>query len=248
MSITRTDGEGVCAVMPLRACAYGVSASFLVQGDDGADYWCKATNNPISPRIPVNEQIAARLGQVIGVCVPDPVLVRLDEIAGWEFRPGLAVEPGWAHGCAAVAGAVETRALRHRSDDSNSVRHAGFYALVDWLAGDDLQWLYSAREDNAYYSHDHGHFFPGGPDWTAESLAAVGTDARCIGLPADGLDESEVRRLAEELDRIAKDEIDGVMSKIPATWPIADDDLAALSDFLDARREPVAARLRALLP
>lgn len=248
MSIIRGECEGVLAVMPLRSIPHGVSASFLVQGQDGADYWCKATNNPVSPRIPVNEQIVARLGRTIGVSVPDPVLVRLDGITGWEFRQGHLVEAGWAHGCAAVPGAIETRVLGHRTDDHNTARHAGFYALMDWLAGGDPQWLYSASAENAYYSHDHGHFFPGGPDWTPASLATTGTSEHGLGVPADGLDVGEVARLADAIEAVTKDEIDGVMSKIPVEWPVADDDLAALSAFLEARRGPVAARLRALLP
>ncbi|HZV73776.1 MAG TPA: hypothetical protein VFF79_08685 [Conexibacter sp.] len=248
MPIVRTAGEGVLAVLPMQQSPGGVSASFLVQADDGADYWCKATNNPVSPRIPVNEQVVARLGQMIGICVPDPVLVKLDGIAGWEFRRGHVVEAGWAHGCAAVAGALETRVLGHRSDDDNRVRHAGFYGLMDWLAGGDPQWLYSAPAENAYFSHDHGHFFPGGPDWTPASLASTGTGEHGLGVPATGLDPDEVARLADAIEAVTKDEIDGVMSKIPLEWLVADDDLAALSDFLEARRAPVAARLRALLP
>lgn len=248
MTISRGDGEGVIAVMPLRTIPHGVSASFLVQGEDGADYWCKVTNNPASPRIPANEQIVARLGRMIGVAVPAPALVRLDGIAGWEFRRSHFVEAGWAHGCAAVPGAIETRVLGHRTDDHNRVRHAGFFALMDWLAGGDPQWLYSALAENAYYSHDHGHFFPGGPDWTPTQLEMTGTSERGLGMPATGLDGDEVTRLADAIEAVTKDEIDGVMSKIPAEWPVEDDDLAALSAFLDARRVPVAVRLRALLP
>lgn len=248
MTIVRADVEGVVAVLPLRRSTHGVSGSFMVRADDGEDYWCKVTNNPTSPRIPVNEQVAARLGKAIGVSVVEPVLVNLDGIAGWEFQPGRQVEAGWAHGCSAVSGAFETRSLDHRGEDDNRVRHAGFYALMDWLAGSDQQWLYSSTADNAYFSHDHGHFFPGGPDWTPASLAATGTNAHNLGVPADGLDRTELGRLADAIEAMTEEAIDLVMSKIPAAWPVSDDDLAALSGFLDSRREVVAARLRSLLP
>ncbi|HEX7292084.1 MAG TPA: hypothetical protein VF250_13240 [Conexibacter sp.] len=248
MPIDRSSAAGVNAVMAMRRSTHGVSGSFMVRADDSGDYWCKVTNNPTSPRIPINEQIAGRLGIAIGVSVATPALVRLDSLAGWEFHPGLHVEPGWAHGCVAVSGAFETRSLGHRNDDDNRRRHAGFYALMDWLAGADQQWLYSGTAHNAYFSHDHGHFFPGGPNWTPAALAAVGTADRTLAVPPDGLDEAEVARLADAIGAISKDEIDAVMSNIPAEWPVGDDELAALSNFLEARQQPVAERLRSLLP
>lgn len=236
------------AILPMRRSTHGVSGSFLVQADDGVDYWCKVTNNPTSPRIPANEQIAARLGVTIGVSVTEPELIRLDGIVGWEFYPHRHVEVGWAHGSRAVSGAFETRSLDHRRDDDNATRHAGFYALMDWLAGADQQWLYSSTAQNAYFSHDHGHFFPGGPDWTMTSLAATGTAERALAIPPGGLDRAEILRLADAIEGLSKDEIDAIMSKVPMGWPVGDDELAALSDFLEARQAPVAARLRTLLP
>lgn len=52
---------GVTAVLPLRASMVGLSGAFLVLGDDER-YWCKPLNNFDHPRVPVTEQIVARLG------------------------------------------------------------------------------------------------------------------------------------------------------------------------------------------
>ena len=220
----------------------------MVRASDGRDYWCKALNNPSSSRIPANEQIAGRLGRQIGVAIPEPALVRLDGLQGWEFHPGRFIEPGWAHGCVAVDGAFETRTLAHRPDDENRVRHAGFYALMDWLAGGDQQWLYAAPERNAYYSHDHGHFFPGGPNWSVAALSATGVASRALNVPADGLDPGELARLADAIEQTSLQEIEGVMSKIPQDWPVTDSDLAELAAFIASRSGPAASRLRGLVP
>ena len=221
----------------------------MVAADDGHDYWCKAVNNPASPLVPVNEQVSARLAVLIGVAVPEPQLVALDGLVGWEFHPGRTVEAGWAHGGRAVEGAIETRDLHHRADDDNRVRHAGFYALIDWLAGGDQQWLYAAPEQNAYYSHDHGHFFPGGPDWSPATLNYLGqTTAVSVGVDPGGLDPAELNRLADAIEGVTREGIDGVMSKIPAEWPVDDSDLEALADFVEARRPGAAQRLRGLVP
>ena len=248
MAIVRNQVDGVMAVLPLRKSTHGVSASFMVRADDEQDYWCKAVNNPASPRVPTNEQVAGRLGALIGVSVALPALVNVDALGAWEFHPGLKLLGGWVHGCRAVEGALETRALDHRTDDDNRVRHAGFYALMDWLSGGDQQWLYTGSAENAYYSHDHGHFFPGGPDWSPTTLTAVGTIPQQLPTPPDGLDRPEIDRLANAIEAVTREEIDDVMSKIPSTWPVSDGDLEALASFLDARRVPAAGRLRGLVP
>jgi hypothetical protein len=121
---------GVTAVMPLRQSTSGQSGSFLVLADDQRRYWCKSLNNFQSPRVPITEQIVGRLGALIQAPTCEAQLVRLDELVGWEIRPGSdrRVEPGWAHGSLAVDPGVETRELGHRRDDDNRRRH---WALRD---------------------------------------------------------------------------------------------------------------------
>lgn len=234
--------------MPLRPSAAGGSGSFLVLADDDQRYWCKSLNNFQGHRIPVTEQIVARLGSRIGAPACEARLVDLTNIAGWEFRPGAGrvVEPDWAHGSLAVEPALETRALDHRGDDDNRRRHCGIYALCDWLAGGDLQWLYSVDEDNAYYSHDHGLFLTG-PNWTAETLEAARTTSFALSQPADRLDPDELERLAGALEKLAREDIEAELSKLPSEWPVTDEELDAVADFAYSRRGAVAGRLRSAL-
>lgn len=238
------------AVAPLQRSKGGSSGSFLVLASDEKRYWCKTLNNlQESPRVPVNEQIVARLGALIGAPVCPVELVRIPrDLVGWEIREGTGrhLEEGWAHGSLAVEPAVETRTLTNRSSDDNGRRHAGIYALYDWLGGSDPQWL-MVGSDAAYYSHDHGHYFPGGPQWTIESLNGHSGAVFHLGVSGDGLDASEVRRLAERLEATTEQEIAACLSNIPADWPVRDDELEALAEFIHGRRQPVAQRLRALV-
>jgi hypothetical protein len=233
--------------MPLRASSAGGSGSFLVLADDQRRYWCKSLNNFQGPRIPITEQIVGRLAALIApVC--EVALVELDAIVGWEFRPGggRLVEPGWAHRSVALDPAMETRSLGHRTDDDNLRRHGGIYAMCDWLAGPDVQWLYGVDEDNAYYSHDHGYYLTG-PDWTETSLDAGRDAAYALSTPPDQLDAAEVTRLADALDAVTRQDIEGELSKLPGGWPVDVSELDAVVDFVDHRRGPVAARLRAVV-
>lgn len=171
----------------------------------------------------MTEQIVGRLAAVIGAPACEVALVELDAIAGWEFRPGSGrfVESGWAHGSVAVDPAMETRGLDHRTDDDNRRRHCGIYALCDWLAGSDVQWLYGVAEDNAYYSHDHGYYLTG-PDWTETSLAARRDAPYTLSIPPGQLDVAELSRLADALDGLTRQDIDGELSKMPPDWPVTD--------------------------
>jgi hypothetical protein len=234
--------------MPLRESSAGGSGSFLVLADDGRRYWCKSVNNFQGPRISVTEQIVGRLAVMIGAPACDVALVKLDAIAGWEFRAGTGrlVQPGWAHGSVAVEPCVETRSLDHRTDDDNRRRHCGIYAMCDWFAGSDVQWLYGVDEHNAYYSHDHG-FYLTGPDWTRVSLFAGRDTPYVLSIPSDHLDANELARLADALDGLDRHRIERELSKLPSDWPVTDDELDAVVDFVDYRRGPVAARLRVVV-
>jgi len=175
-------------------------------------------------------------------------LVCLDAIAGWEFRrgSGRVLEAGWAHGSAAVDPALETRLLDHRSEDDNRRRHCGIYALCDWLAGADLQWLRAVGESDAYFSHDHG-FYLTGPQWSISTLEAGRDQPYGLSVPPDRLDPMELERCARALESVTRDQIEEVLSKLPAAWPVDNDELEAVATFADLRRLPVATRLRALV-
>lgn len=240
---------GVRAELPLSQSNNGGSGAFLVRADDGNRYWCKVLNNgQESPRVPVTEQIVARFAQILGVHACEPVLVEIpDALAGWHFRHDRQLEPGWAHGSRAVDPAIETRALEHRSDDNNARRQAGFFALFDWLGGQDMQWLVATGADNTYYSHDHGHYLPGGPNWTVDTLQANATNPYPLGLATEGLDAEEIERLAARLETVSEEEIRVELSKLPADWPVTDEELDAVLEFAVARRTAVAERLRAMI-
>jgi hypothetical protein len=190
------DLGGVEAVAPLKQSDAGGSGSFLVRANDGECYWCKTLNNlQNEPRVPTNEQLVARLGVLIGAPVCQPELVYIPEaLVGWEIRPGSGrlLEEGWAHGSRAVDLAVETRDISmNRAADDNARRQAGIFALHDWCGGSDSQWLMAGPESE-FHSHDHGHYFPGGPAWTTATLQSAAETSYALAAPSDGLDAAEL--------------------------------------------------------
>lgn len=121
-------------------------------------------------------------------------------------------------------------------------------ALTDWCWGGDPQWLYQASDDNRIWSHDHGHYLPGGPDWRIELLETSVGQPPILDLGSFGnLDEAEVNRLSIALRELKTEDITGILEWIPGEWPVTDDELRHLGWFLDTRRHDVADRLEAAM-
>ncbi|HMT04826.1 MAG TPA: hypothetical protein PKD76_04700 [Solirubrobacterales bacterium] len=244
MSIIRGGVEGVVAILPGNV-ARTACRPILVQAEDGHDYWCKVVENPMSDRVPTNELIAAGIGEKLGVAMPKTRIMDVTELIGWEFVEGRFIRNRWAFGSRNVIGGTPTHDLKHEQRDGNSKRYVGFYALYDLLVGGDPQWLINVTDDHGYLSFDHGHFFPGGPDWSTRSLRpALQTEAHRLNQPPGNLDLDEVNRVGTAIESLSRADIDEVVSRVPPEWPVSDPELAALAGFIDARRETVTARLR----
>jgi HipA-like protein len=239
--------DGIGMVAPIAPSTAGGSGSFLALGDDGRRYWCKTLNNLQNARVPVCEQIVARLGDLLGIAGCRSKLINIPPtLAGWQFHPsGKQLETGWAHGSVPVDPALETRALDHRTDDENAVRQAGFFVLYDWLLGADPQWLIATADENAYHSHDHGYYL-GGPEWSEASLTAALGAPHELGMPGAGLSDVELARLAGELETLSAEQVIQALSGLPLSWPITEDELEAVLEFSMERRQDVADRARSL--
>ncbi len=222
----------------------GGSGTFLASDSTGAKWWVKPLNNKQKPRVVVSEAIVAGVGHILGAPVCETAIVTLPpDVAGFEFRPGSTLVPGLAHACRNVDDANEVKKLLHREDDDNRRRHAGVFALYDWCWGSDGQWLYSATADNELFSHDHGHYFPGEINWTKESLEQNVDEPHHLPGSTDGIDDHEVARLAGQLRKVTVSDLVEVLSQIPASWPVSDEELETVGWFLQYRSGPVADRL-----
>lgn len=247
---TRADPkDGVVIEVPLVPSTAGGSGAFLALGSDRRRWWVKPVNNLQGGKVIVTEYVVGRAGALIGAPVCEVAVVRIPpDIAGWEFRPGARLEPGFAHGSLAVEDAHEVRALEYRDRDDNGRRHAGVVALYDWCWGGDDQWLYCETDDRKLYSHDHGWYLPEiGPEWSEATLMARVEEPRQMGGPASGLAVAEVSQLATTLQSLTRPQLAEFLGRVPVTWPASDSELEALGYFLERRASAVAGRMRELM-
>lgn len=247
----RTDPSGglyvAACLQPGPATA---SSPFLALGSDGDEWWVKAPQPNLHKAL-VTEVVVGRVGAAIGAPVCDVAVIDIPvTLLPWEFKPGQQLPTGLGSATRNVPGALEEirDSLDHRTDDDNRRWHAGVYALVDWCAGDDLQWLLNASEDWRLYSHDHGWYFPpGGPDWSPAALGATVDDDHALSDDATGLDPDELQRLADDLRNITRGMLRDLLLQIPASWPVTDSDLESLGWYLEQRAPQVADRMEALI-
>lgn len=259
-TIARSDWEGllegrrrssadVALVMPLQDSDSGGSGAFLALASDERRYWIKPLNNCQGERVPITEQIVGRVGALIGAPTCEVRTVAIPpELTGWCFRGNHPLEPGIAHGSLHVDDCVETRTLEFRSQDDNRRRHCFILALHDWCWGGDGQWLRVERDDQRYYSHDHGWYLPPeGAVWSSTELERLVDEPR--ELPDSGQDFGiwAAAEVANQLEAVNRNRLIEVLEAIPDEWPVSDEELEAVGFFLERRARTVADRIRTRL-
>lgn len=237
------------AVLESQSDSRGGSLPFKGLGSDGEIYWIKLPSDPQLRRVPTTEQLVAGMGLLIGAPVCDTRLMAIpQEFDGEKLDNGTVLQSGVVHASRDVGNCSFDKWYepQFRTQDDNRRRHAGYFALFDWCWGNDMQWLYGLQDDRKTYSHDHGHFLPGAPNWTVETLAQSAELSHELAADGDGLDDNELHRLAVRLDSLTMEEMASVVRKIPAVWPVTDEELENAAAFFDIRRKPTAGRLRDL--
>lgn len=251
----RTDDfDALLLIAPVAGAGGSWSGPFRATASDGHDYFVKSLDMtpPGEGASLAVEFVVAEVGRLIGAPVCHTSLIKIPQaIAGWEPRPGTPLGAGLAHASRALERADEQGRprLAARTQDDNRHRHVGVYALYDWCCGADGQWLYDLDNDRTLYSHDHGLYLPpaGKGGWTIPDLVASADVPFELPDPRDGLSPTAIDQVAAALDAVDRASLGLIMNRVPASWPVADDELDALGWFLEHRAPAVAQRLRALV-
>ena len=152
-----------------------------------------------------------------------------------------AFQPGVCHGSLLLTEVSGDReGFLHTAVAENRMRFAKLAVLYGWLQADDHQFLYENQPPHLVWSHDHGHFFPGGQNWTEETLnashSAAIPDQKVVSSCA--LMDTEVHVALREIRDLSTPEqvIAEVISAIPTDWPFSPAERIAMARFLEARR------------
>ena len=239
--------------IPVRAETYlrswpSHSKPVALMCEGGGKYVVKALQaNRIAEmgRVLVNDQIVARLGELIQASVPHVALIDVPaELIA--HQPEMShMMAGVAHGSQFVENVTEREVLAHVAIPENRPRFALLAILFGWIGAQDHQFVYSKSAPELVYSVDHGHFFPGGPAWTELSLAGAPQPQPDIQITnACNTTQPELHQAIRTLAAVGDEALVSVVSLPPDEWGLTMGDRVALLNFLKNRR----AGLLAMLP
>ncbi|WP_027268929.1 HipA family kinase [Leptolyngbya sp. PCC 6406] len=214
----------------------------LLNCADGGQYMVKGRQ---AGRQIINDQVVARLGTLLGAPVGEPKLIDVPS-ALIEIEPNLShLQPGIAHGTRFIPDCMDQPELIATSQPENRSRLARLAVLYAWVVPGDWQFLFSKSPPRLVYSVDHGHFFPGGPEWTVRDLqqAAPPYLPSCFSVCALTPEDWVEALLA--LSQIPEEEIVHTVAAIPEEWGLTIEERVVLVQYLLYRRSELPSTLQA---
>lgn len=211
---------------------------------DGNSYVLKALcHDRAIGRAIYNDQVIARLGRLLAAPVGEVELVQLDsELIA--LNPQLSyMLPGICHATRRIPDVSERiDNINHADEPGNRSRFSALALLYGWVGTiGDRQFVYANAPPHLVHSVDHGHFFPGGPDWTPASLTGAPACAPDDTLVAAcRLSRADLAASFSRLQAVTPAMIDEIVARPPTAWGVPDTDRAALRDYLAQRQSVLA--------
>jgi hypothetical protein len=204
--------------------------------DDGRSYVIKGLQP--SQRMGhglTTEQVIGRLGQTLGAPVPPIALVMVPQDL-IDLEPQMAhLSPGIAHGSLLMPNVSERAGIYPPITNQDRAWYASLAVMYGWGHAGDHQLVYSLDAERRPYSVDHGHFLPGGPNWSAATLSpsipAIPDQNFAQHVTLDDLENPlQIARSLSEAD------LSGLLEFSLPHWGVPPHDLTALESFLRTRQ------------
>lgn len=209
---------------------------------DGLDYVVKSIANPALQRAMANDHVMGRAAAAMQAPVPPIALVNVpQELIAAQAELADFV-PGLTHGSRYMANTSTTRqGIAHVTVPENRVRFAALAYLYGLACVQcDHQFFY---QDGSHYvwSFDHGHAFPGGPNWSIASLQAA-PDAVPDGtiVAHCTLSPIELAVVKPCIAAVTTDIIAAAIGAIPAAWGLTPDEKTEWAVYIERRRDRLA--------
>src|SRR5262249_28807405 len=133
-------------------------------------------NRPEVARMMIADHVVGRAGRLLGAPVPDVAFIEVPAELIMAQAEMANLIPGIAHGSRFIDNTTDRDVLSHVAEPDNRPRFALLAVSYGWAHAADHQFIYEKTSPHRVYSHDHGHFFPpgpqGAPHWSSASLAS----------------------------------------------------------------------------
>jgi hypothetical protein len=229
----------------------GVTSPQLFRANDRHFYVVKLQNNRLGSKVLANEFIAAKMGEIMGLCFPASNTILITEETIGE-SPGLLtldVAPG-RHFASLYLNHTEYVGKNNMHQAANIVEMAGILLFDCMFHNSDRtnNWknLLLRKEDARYkiYGIDNSHLFKSAR-WTSAHLNSMSRVIKlyhryCYGLLLrDWLSPSDFSPYLEKVREISSEQIKDVVVQIPEEWLPDNTERKALVEYLILRRNMV---------
>ena len=217
----------------------GSARAVLLRGMDKQTYCVKGQQ---AGRQIINDQIVARLGILIDAPVGKPEIVDVSAELK-EIEPKLDYfSPGTAHATVFIKDCQDDRELSKFSTEQqeNRLRFALLCVLYGWVKARDHQFILSVHRPNLVYSVDHGHFFPGGPEWTIKNLdseSSANLDKYLLSACKLTPQSPEIQQALQNLAQVQESQIIQAVASPPKEWNITIEERIAMVEYLVKRQQ-----------
>ncbi len=208
----------------------------LARGIDKKEYVIKGQQ---AGRQVINDQVVARLGVAMGAPVGQPAIMEISSDLIEEDPNFNYLAVGTAHGTIFIADCSDDREpVNYINQSENRARFALLCVLYGWVYSNDCQFIYKKSRPNLVHSVDHGHFFPGGPNWTKSDLTQA---------PQAELDQflykrckftkDEISSALQALSSVSEKTIIQAVAAPPSEWGLTLDERVTLVEYLTRQQQ-----------
>jgi hypothetical protein len=227
----------------------GVTSPQLFRANDRHFYVVKLQNNLLGSKVLVNEFIAAKLGEIMGLCFPTSNIIQITEETIQKSPQLLDVVPG-RHFASLYLNHTEYVEKNNLHQAVNTIEMAGIL-LFDYMfhnsdRTNNKKNLLLRKENAGYkiYAIDNSHLFRSAR-WTSAHLNSMSTVIKpyyryCYGLLLrDWLSPPDFFPYLEKVRGISSEYINDLVAEIPEEWLPDDAERQALVEYIILRRDMV---------
>ncbi len=229
----------------------GVTSPQLFRANDRKFYVVKLQNNRLGPKVLVSEFLAAKLGEIMGLCFPISNIIEITKktIQQSPQLKATGVVPG-RHFASQYLNHTEYVRKDNLHQAVNITEMAGVI-LFDYMYHNsdrttNKKNLILRKEDDNYkiYAIDNSHLFRSAR-WKIEHLNSLGTIIKSYSrfsyglLLRDWLSPSHFSPYVEKVMEMSQEYIDSLVKEIPKEWLPDDSERQALAKYIALRRDMV---------
>jgi hypothetical protein len=239
------------AVKYLGNVGVGVTSPQLFRANDRKIYVVKLQNNRVSSKVLANEILAAKFGEIMGLCFPASGIIEITEKIVQENRQ--LIELGAISGLHFASRFLNRTEYvgKHNLDKAvNTVEMAGVILFDHMFHNSDRNSnrknLLLRQEDDGYkiYAIDNSHLLGSGR-WTLGSLNRLGLKINiyyryCYGLLLKNrLSPQDFLPYLERITQLTDEHIENLVREIPNEWLPNESERQALTHYIKLRRDMV---------